>query len=67
MIDSEWTTSSSANTPWRTEMIQVGGGYALGAGVDIGLDIQFIENDYGTSVADTVEATSAGLVLAISF
>ena len=48
-------------------MIHVGGGYALGAGVDLGLDIQFIENDYGTSVAGTTEATSAGLVIAISF
>ena len=67
IIDSEWTTSASANTPWRTEMIQVGGGYSLGAGVDLGLDIQFIENDYGTSVTGTAEATSAGLVLAISF
>ncbi len=67
IIDSEWTTTSSSNTPWRTEMIQVGGGYSLGAGVDLGLDIQFIENDYGTSVTGTAEATSAGLVLAISF
>ena len=67
IIDSEWTSSSSSNSPWRTEMIQVGGGYSLGAGVDLGLDIQFIENDYGTSVTGTAEATSAGLVLAISF
>lgn len=67
VIDSEYTSTAGPNTPWRTEMIQVGGGYALGAGVDIGLDIQFIENNYGTSVVGTTEATSAGLVLAISF
>lgn len=67
IIDSEWTSISDPNSPWRTEMIQVGGGYSLGAGVDLGLDIQFIENDYGTSVTGTAEATSAGLVLAISF
>ena len=64
MIDSEWSSPSAQ--PWTTKMLQVGGGYSLGAGVDLGLDVQFIENDYGTTVTD-VEATSAGLVLAISF
>ena len=67
IIDSEWTSSSSSNSSWRTEIIQVGGGYSPGAGVDLGLDIQFIENDYGTSVTGTAEVTAAGLVLAISF
>ena len=43
LIDSEWISFSSLDIPWRTEMIQVGGGYALGVGVDRGLDIQFIE------------------------
>ena len=46
--------------------LQVGGGYSLGAGVDLGLDVQFIE-DLAGAAAREVESTSAGIVLAISF
>ncbi|WOF75830.1 porin [Parvibaculaceae bacterium PLY_AMNH_Bact1] len=48
------------------EFIQVGGGYSLGAGVDLGLDVQFIEDQAGAG-ATSVDSTSAGVVLAISF
>lgn len=48
------------------EFIQVGGGYSLGAGVDLGLDVQFIEDKAGAA-ATAVDSTSAGVVLAISF
>ena len=46
--------------------LQVGGGYSLGAGVDLGLDVQFIEDQAGAAARE-VESTSAGIVLAISF
>ena len=46
--------------------LQVGGGYSLGAGVDLGLDVQFIEDQAGAAARE-VESTAAGLVLAISF
>lgn len=43
---------------------QVGGGYNLGSGVDVGLDIQNTELDFG---AGSIESQSAGLVLSVSF
>ncbi len=43
---------------------QVGGGYSLGSGVDLGLDLQLNQIDNGTVSYD---AKSAGLVLAVSF
>ncbi|MEQ9519326.1 MAG: porin [Parvibaculum sp.] len=48
------------------EFIQIGGGYSLGAGVDLGLDIQLIEDKAGAA-ATAIDSTSAGIVLAISF
>ncbi len=50
----------------ENSFLQVGGGYSLGAGVDVGLDVQFIEDQAGAAAAE-VESTSAGVVLAISF
>ena len=49
----------------ENSFIQVGGGYSLGAGVDVGLDVQLIEDQIGAAPA--VDSTSAGVVLAISF
>ena len=49
----------------ENSFIQVGGGYSLGAGVDVGLDVQLIEDQRGA--LPTVDSTSAGVVLAISF
>ena len=50
----------------ETEAWQVGGGYSLGSGVDLGLDVQFA-SDKAASGAKTYDATSGGLVLAVSF
>ena len=47
-----------------TDSWQVGGGYNLGSGVDIGLDLQKSSVDAG---AVSYDAQSAGLVLAIAF
>ncbi|MGB3809001.1 MAG: porin [Parvibaculum sp.] len=51
--------SGAENKSW-----QVGGGYSLGSGVDLGLDLQLNKVDFG---AGEVEAKSAGLVLAVAF
>ncbi len=45
---------------------QVGGGYNLGAGVDIGLDIQFSNLDSDAASFDK-DSKSAGIVLAVAF
>lgn len=50
----------------EVETWQVGGGYNLGAGVDIGLDIQFSNLDDDFAGLDE-DSQSAGLVLAIAF
>lgn len=50
----------------ETESWQVGGGYSLGSGVDLGLDIQF-SSDKNASGASSYDSTSGGLVLAVSF
>jgi hypothetical protein len=57
--DNELTGSSNSNSSW-----QVGGGYNLGSGVDVGLDLQMNSIDTGVT---TYDAKSAGLVLAVSF
>ena len=65
-IESEAETPLGASL--TTDFLQVGGGYSLGAGVDLGLDIQFINNEAATAGGSSDdEATSAGVVLAISF
>ena len=68
-IESELENATTGNDSATTEFLQVGGGYSLGAGVDLGLDIQFISNEIvtGGTVAFEEDATSAGVVLAISF
>lgn len=45
---------------------QVGGGYNLGSGVDLGLDVQFSNVKPGAGVSD-YDSKSAGLVLAFAF
>jgi hypothetical protein len=52
--------SGTENQSWQT-----GGGYNLGSGVDIGLDLQLNKADNGAG--STLDAKSAGLVLAIAF
>lgn len=46
------------------ESWQIGGGYNLGSGVDIGLDLQLTEQD---TAVGSVDSQSAGLVLSVSF
>lgn len=62
-LESTGERSGVADT--SVEFWQIGGGYSLGAGVDLGLDIQLIEDDNGAG--STVDSESAGIVLAISF
>lgn len=47
------------------ETWQAGGGYNLGSGVDIGLDLQMTNQDFG-ALGD-LDSQSAGLVLSVSF
>lgn len=63
------TENNTTLTNGENSFLQVGGGYSLGAGVDIGLDVQFIEDTAAAAAAggQAVDSTSAGVVLAISF
>jgi predicted porin len=45
---------------------QIGGGYSLGSGVDLGLDLQLIKAKPASGASD-IDAKSAGLVLAVAF
>ena len=65
-FDSQSETAAGVNAG-ENSFIQVGGGYSLGAGVDVGLDIQFIEDKAAGAATQSVDSTSAGVVLAISF
>ncbi|AWZ02605.1 MAG: porin [Rhodobiaceae bacterium] len=64
-FESETENTAGVNVG-ENSFLQVGGGYSLGAGVDVGLDVQFIEDQRGAAATE-VESTSAGVVLAISF
>lgn len=55
---------SDVSTNMSNESWQIGGGYSLGSGVDLGLDLQLNSVDTGTT---TYDSKSAGLVLAVSF
>jgi hypothetical protein len=58
--DDDLAGSQASNESW-----QVGGGYSLGSGVDLGLDLQM--NTYDTPAGVSYDSKSAGLVLAVSF
>lgn len=64
-LDSDATGAYGLGTDPQTTTWQVGGGYNLGSGVDIGLDLQTttIERTAGVDI----DSQSAGLVLAIAF
>lgn len=64
-LESETENTAGANIG-ENQFLQIGGGYSLGAGVDLGLDIQLIE-DKAAAAAPSIDSTSAGLVLAVSF
>ncbi|WP_185681182.1 porin [Parvibaculum sedimenti] len=51
---------------YRVKTLQVGGGYNLGSGVDLGLDIQFSNYKNNDNNQD-YDSKSVGLVLAIAF
>ncbi|PCJ68786.1 MAG: hypothetical protein COA62_13205 [Rhodobiaceae bacterium] len=63
------TEAAGLLTDAENNFLQFGGGYSLGAGVDIGLDIQIIEDTPSAVAAGgtSIDSTSAGVVLAISF
>lgn len=49
----------------EVETWQTGGGYNLGSGVDLGLDVQYIQNT--PFAGSSIDSTSAGLVLSVAF
>ncbi|KAB7738510.1 porin [Parvibaculum sedimenti] len=52
----------------ESQTVQLGGGYNLGSGVDIGLDLQWASNQHNDSWNSTsYDTKSGGLVLAIAF
>ncbi len=52
----------------ESQTVQLGGGYNLGSGVDLGLDLQWASNQHNNSWNSTsYESKSGGLVLAIAF
>ncbi|MEN6541444.1 porin [Parvibaculum sp.] len=59
--DQDWDGYS-----YKVKTLQVGGGYNLGSGVDLGLDIQFSNYKNNDNDLD-YDSKSAGLVLAIAF
>ncbi|MCF8470031.1 MAG: porin [Parvibaculum sp.] len=53
---------STDMTTWQT-----GGGYNLGSGVDVGLELQMSSIDTGIAGVSDIDSQSAGLVLSVSF
>lgn len=60
-IDNTASISRKMST-WQT-----GGGYNLGSGVDIGLDLQMSEVERGGIAASDYDVVSGGIVLSVSF
>jgi predicted porin len=56
--------SNGVGTSVDINTIQTGGGYNLGSGVDVGLDVQFSEISFG---GVSYDSQSAGVVLSIGF
>lgn len=54
---------------WSADMTtwQAGGGYNLGSGVDVGLDLQMSSIDTGLPGISDIDSISGGLVLSVSF
>ena len=50
----------------ESQTVQLGGGYNLGSGVDLGLDLAWTSNSHDNN-ATTYDTKSGGLVLAIAF
>ncbi|MEN6541442.1 porin [Parvibaculum sp.] len=68
-IDAQDDSASYRGRDGReSQTVQVGGGYNLGSGVDIGLDLQWASNQHNDTWNSTsYDTTSGGLVLAIAF
>lgn len=68
-LDAQDDSSSAAGRDGReSKTWQLGGGYNLGSGVDVGLDLQWAQNKHNnTWSSQTYDAKSAGLVLAVAF
>lgn len=58
-----------STTGFSTDMTtwQAGGGYNLGSGVDVGLDLQMSSIDTGLAGISDIDSISGGLVLSVSF
>jgi len=68
-LDAQDDSSSASGRDGReSKTWQLGGGYNLGSGVDVGLDLQWAQNKHNnTWSSQTYDAKSAGLVLAVAF
>lgn len=65
-LESEGDSLTAGRNGSENSFLQFGGGYSLGSGVDVGLDIQIL-SDQASSTAPEIDSTSGGLVLAIAF
>jgi len=65
-LDGQDHSSASRRDGRESQTVQLGGGYNLGSGVDIGLDLQWASNTHNNN-APTYDTKSGGLVLAIAF
>lgn len=65
-LDSKEDSNDALVNGAKNNFWQVGGGYQLGAGVSVGLDLQLISQK-SYSGADYVDGQSGGLVLAVTF
>ena len=68
-LDAQDDSSSASGRDGReSKTWQLGGGYNLGSGVDVGLDLQWAQNKHNnTWASQTYDTKSAGLVLAVAF
>jgi predicted porin len=64
--DDSSATSTFGSNGAESKAWQGGGGYSLGSGVDLGLDVQF-NSKKAAAGAQTFDTTSGGIVLAVSF
>lgn len=70
-LDAQDDSSSVWRSGRESKTWQLGGGYNLGSGVDVGLDLQWAQNKRGdiggAARTETYDTKSAGLVLAVAF
>ena len=66
-LQAESTDPGGPDDNRENDFLQFGGGYSLGSGVDIGLDIQLASGNSGAPGAPDVDSNSAGVVMAVAF